>query len=151
MKNFNCFLLIYLFITGTALSQGNSISLNTGWKFREVGTQKWYTAEVPGTVHTDLLANNIIPDPFYGDNESKVQWVEEKDWEYSTSFSVSQKLLTEKVLYLQFDGLDTYADVYLNGKVIIRADNMFRRWTAEVKKHLKKGSNILLVKFISAA
>ena len=48
------------------------------WQFREVGTTKWNTATVPGEVHTDLLNNKLIPDPFYRDNEKKLQWIEKK-------------------------------------------------------------------------
>ena len=60
--------------------------LLTGWQFREAGKDNWYSASVPGCVHTDLLNNKLIDDPFYRDNEKKLQWIGKTDWEYQTTF-----------------------------------------------------------------
>lgn len=119
------------------------------WKFRQLGTEQWYSADIPGTVHTDLLANNLIPDPFIGKNEHLVQWIENEDWEYKTSFSLSSELMKNQYIDLIFEGIDTYADVYLNDSLIIRADNMHIPWSAEVKSLLKPASNDLYVYFHS--
>lgn len=133
-------------------SQNITLDLNKNWQFRKHGTTKWYKAEVPGTVHTDLLANKLIPDPFYRDNENKVQWVEKAVWEYKTVFDVSAELLLQKKnIEIEFDGLDTYADVFLNGIRIMHADNMFRQWTADIKQLLKLKNNILQVRFAPAS
>ena len=59
------------------------------WSFRKKSDTHWLPATVPGTVHTDLFNNKIIPDPFYGSNEKQLQWIENEDWEYQTSFSIS--------------------------------------------------------------
>ena len=67
---------------------------------------------MPGTVHQDLLRHQILPDPFYGTHEEKIQWVEEKDWEYKTVFTVTSAQLERDAAVLNFEGLDTYADVY---------------------------------------
>ncbi len=120
------------------------------WQFRQVGTTKWNTATVPGEVHTDLLNNKLIPDPFYRDNEKKLQWIEKKNWEYKTSFSVTPSILKQKYAALVFDGLDTYANVYLNDVLVLKADNMFRQWRVDVKKAIKPGTNNLIVVFQSA-
>ena len=72
------------------------------------------SATVPGSVHTDLLANKVIEDPFYRDNEQKQQWIGKTVWEYRTTFNVTRQILDHKNLDLVFAGLDTYADVYLN-------------------------------------
>ncbi|MCO6161302.1 glycoside hydrolase family 2 protein [Flavobacterium sp. NRK F7] len=120
------------------------------WKFKQVDTKNWFTATVPGTVHTDLLANNVIPDPFLETNEKNVQWVEKKDWEYKTSFFLSQSEMNFKNIDLQFDGLDTYASVFLNNQLILEANNMFRIWKIPVRKYLLEGENILKVVFKSA-
>ncbi len=124
-------------------------SLNNSWQFRQLGTLKWYTAKVPGTVHTDLLANKLIPDPFYRDNEKKLQWVDRENWEYRTTFLVNSKLGNRKNCELVFDGLDTYAEVFLNGKLVLSANNMFRQWRVNIKKLLKP-ENHLLIRFLSA-
>jgi beta-mannosidase len=71
-------------------------SLAGKWKFRQSGTEEWLPASVPGGVHTDLLALGRIPDPFVGDNEKRVQWVAEADWEYCCQFSVAPDLLASR-------------------------------------------------------
>ena len=89
-------------------------SLNGGWQFRQCGTNEWLPATVPGGVHTDLLALGKIPDPFVADDELKVMWVAENDWEYRYSFTVEAILLAKEQIALVCDGLDTIADIYLN-------------------------------------
>ncbi len=120
------------------------------WQFRKISDNKWFAAQVPGTVHTDLLANQLIPDPFFGTNEKQLQWIENEDWEYQTVFSVSAAEIAQENSLLQFEGLDTYAEVFLNGQKILVADNMFRTWNIAVKKHLKRGQNSLRIVFSSA-
>ena len=85
-------------------------------------------ATVPGTVHTDLLANKVVEDPFYRLNEKAEQWIDKEDWEYRTTFKIPDWVLTYKNVILGFEGLDTYATVILNGTQIIKADNMFIAW-----------------------
>src|SRR5215204_150214 len=60
--------------------------LRGGWKFREAGRGGWHAAAVPGCVHTDLLRNGMTEDPFYRDNEKRLQWIGKTDWEYETTF-----------------------------------------------------------------
>lgn len=124
-------------------------ALNKGWKFFYTKTSKWYAATVPGTIHTDLLSNKLIADPYYRDNEKKLQWIDKENWDYKTSFNASSKILQQKNIELVFDGLDTYADVFLNEKLILSADNMFRQWRINVKPLLKQKNN-LLIRFYSA-
>ena len=64
------------------------IMLTGDWEFRQAGSEIWYNAEVPGCVHTDLLENGLIEDPFYGRNEKSLQWIGEKDWEYRKIFRI---------------------------------------------------------------
>lgn len=122
----------------------------SSWKFRKKNDEKWLKAIVPGTVHTDLLANRKIPDPFYGNNEKQLQWIENEDWEYKTTFSISKTEILQSHIELQFDGLDTYAKVFVNDSLVLIADNMFRSWTVDVKKYVRKGKNKLNVVFESA-
>lgn len=119
------------------------------WSFKKASEQEWLPAKVPGCVHTDLLANNRIPDPFYGENELDLQWIDKVDWEYETEFDVSSDMLSSSNLELVFNGLDTYADIYVNGQLILTADNMFRTWKADVKSLLKPAGNKLNVYFSS--
>ncbi|HIB96648.1 MAG TPA: glycoside hydrolase family 2 protein [Candidatus Marinimicrobia bacterium] len=125
------------------------ITLTEGWLFRESNSSDWFPATVPGTVHTDLLNNNLINDPFLGNNEEDLQWIEDKNWEYKTIFFVDRELMGNDVIELEFDGLDTYADVYLNEQPILKADNMFRAWRVACKKILREGENELRIHFHS--
>jgi beta-mannosidase len=125
-------------------------SLAGSWEFRQAGTQEWLPANVPGGVHTDLLGLGRIPDPFVGDNEKRVQWVAEADWEYRYQFSAMPELFRQPHIWLVCEGLDTLAKVVLNGHELGNTDNMFRRYEWEVKSLLSaQGSNILTISFFS--
>ncbi|MEY8745214.1 beta-mannosidase [Paenibacillus tundrae] len=119
------------------------------WTFKACEDQEWLPAQVPGCVHTDLLKLGKIPDPFYGTNEKEVQWIDKKDWEYQTKFDVQEKLFAQEHLELVFDGLDTYADVYVNDQHVLSADNMFRVWNVDVKAVVKAQDNVLRIRFRS--
>ena len=136
-------------LTASAYEKPQVCTLHTNWTFCQVGDTLWSDAKVPGTVHQDLLNHNRIPNPFYGMNEEAVQWVENEDWMYRTSFVVDEQQLSRDAAVLEMDGLDTYADVFLNGALILRSDNMFVGHKIEVKPVLRKGVNQLLVRFRS--
>ena len=125
------------------------MQIHTGWQFREVGKTDWHNASVPGCVHTDLLANKLIDDPFYRDNEKKQQWIGKTDWEYRTTFTAAAPTLQRQNVELVFDGLDTYAQVFLNDQLLLNADNMFRTWRVDAKRLLKPGANTLRIVFRS--
>ncbi len=143
------FLLLVLFVCLSLVFPGQRSvferSLNENWQFKEKGTLKWLVAKVPGCVHTDLIDNGIIEDPFYRLNESKVQWVDKKDWVYLNHFEISKEEFERTNHELQFEGLDTYAKVYLNDSLILNSNNMHRTYNVDVKKNLKKGTNYLKV------
>lgn len=136
----------------TSISSAAAITeqlINDGWKFRQARTVEWHDATVPGTVHTDLMANGIIPDPFISQNERAVQWVDKEDWIYETSFDLDSELARQDNINIVFYGLDTYADVYVNDSLILKADNMFRQWEVPVKSLLKPRGNKMSVYFHS--
>lgn len=145
------FLTVFLMLGATAFAQRMERNLGAEkWLFAEQGQGNFHAATVPGTVHTDLFKNSLIPDPFYGDNEKRLQWIEEKNWTYKTSFNLTQAELNKQNIEMIFEGLDTYADVFLNGTKILSADNMFRTWKTDVKKYLKP-ENTLEVIFSSSS
>ncbi|MDN4619705.1 glycoside hydrolase family 2 TIM barrel-domain containing protein [Paenibacillus sp. PsM32] len=119
------------------------------WTFKAVDESEWLPATVPGTVHTDLLDNGKISNPFYGTNEKDVQWIDKKDWEYITTIDVEAPVLNHSHIELVFAGLDTYADVYVNEQHVLSADNMFRTWRADVKPYVKLGANDIRIHFRS--
>ncbi len=123
--------------------------IHDNWRFRQGRSEIWYPATVPGTVHTDLMANEIIEDPFFRLNERAVQWVDKEDWMYETTFYADSSETAGEHQQIVFHGLDTYADVYLNHQPILNADNMHRTWVCDVKGKLKNGENLLEVYFHS--
>jgi|CZKF01.1.fsa_nt_gi beta-mannosidase len=142
-------------VSDTSLSQNKFVALNHGWQFRQItagaeqGESGWLPATVPGDVHLDLLANKKITDPFFRDNESKLQWIEQESWEYRLSFEVTPELLARSNVDLVFDGLDGAAEVSVNGAKLLSADNSFRIWRVPVKSHLHVGKNLLSIVFPS--
>jgi beta-mannosidase len=114
-------------------------------------TPEWLPATVPGAAHTDLLALGRIPDPFAGDNERRVAWVAEADWEYRKQFDASPDLLARPHVELVCDGLDTLATVTLNGHELGRTDNMFRQHRWDVRPLLRPEGNELRIAFASPA
>lgn len=123
--------------------------INENWTFRKVSDKKWLKAHVPGCVHTDLYENKIIPDPFYGTNERDLQWISDENWEYKTILDLDDEFINKEVQLLTFYGLDTYAKVYVNGKLLIESNNMFHPWTVSVKNIFQLGENEILVLFES--
>ncbi|MDI1318158.1 glycoside hydrolase family 2 protein [Flavobacterium sp.] len=147
MRNFVILLLFPL----TLMSQNSQRSLNNeDWKFKQENKENWLPAKIPGTVHTDLLSNKVIEDPFFGTNEKQLQWIENENWNYKTSFTIAKSELKFKNIELELKGLDTYATVLLNGKPILEANNMFRTWKIQVKNNLIEGKNTIEIKFKSA-
>jgi beta-mannosidase len=124
--------------------------LTQDWEFSQSAKEEWHPAIVPGTVHTDLLKNNLIPDPFYGCNEKDLQWIGRTDWVYRNTFHVGANLLKKSRVNLVFEGLDTYAEVFLNGQKILEVNNMFRKWEMNCKEFLNKGQNLIEIVFESA-
>lgn len=131
-------------------------SLSGAWQLSRAGQGEWLPANVPGSVHLDLLAAGRIPDPFVADNEKRVQWVAEADWEYRRSFTVKPELLKEAEIWLVCDGLDTLATVTLNGHQLGQTNNMFRQYEWNVKPWLravdaagKPAENDLVIRFDS--
>ncbi|KAL4075886.1 glycoside hydrolase family 2 protein [Scleroderma citrinum] len=131
-------------------------TLETGWSFTQVGggqgtkDGEWLpVTDFPTTVHVELLQLGRIPDPFLGANEWEVQWIGESDWIFKNDFTITDADLAEPNLDLVFEGLDTYADVTLNGQVVAKAENQFVSYRVAVNQHLRLGSNDLEITFTS--
>ena len=126
------------------------LPLSTGqWEFRQANTPAWKPVKIPVSAHTALLQNGMIEDPYWRDNEEKLQWIEKEDWEFQTTFDVSADVLARKHIELIFKGLDTYAQIYLNDSLLLETDNMFRTWRADAKRYLKPKGNKLHIYFES--
>ncbi|MBW8334284.1 MAG: glycoside hydrolase family 2 protein [Prolixibacteraceae bacterium] len=123
--------------------------LSANWSFTQAGKNEWLPATVPGSVHTDLLQNGLIKDPFYRLNEHDLQWIDKENWEYKTTINVGEDFMKHDRVALDFKGLDTYADVFVNDSLVLSADNMFREWLVDVKPNLIAGANELRILFRS--
>lgn len=143
--------LIVSLLTAHALPAQQTQLIESGWRFHAVSApehkeaEQWHTAVVPGEAQTDLLHHQLIPDPFHADNEKLVQWVGTTDWEYTTTFPASAATRAQTHAELVFDGLDTFADVTLNGETILHADNMFRSWRVDVTGKLRATNELRVV------
>ncbi|KKA29051.1 hypothetical protein TD95_002177 [Thielaviopsis punctulata] len=136
-----------------------SIPLHSGWHFREVSSTSspppWLpVAQFPTTIHLDLFHHGLIPDPFLGTNERAVQWVGERTWAYTTSFSTPAEMPADARAEIVFAGLDTLATVRVNGVQVLRAENMFTPHVADVSRVLRPAGdgavNTLEIEFESA-
>jgi beta-mannosidase len=113
----------------------------------------WLPAEVPGHVHLDLLRAGVIPDPFNRLHERTVAWVDESDWVYEKAFYIESPVAD--LTYLRFNGLDTIAEISLNGELLGSTDNMFIAHEFPVADRLRigpgsAGENTLQITFRSA-
>jgi beta-mannosidase len=130
-------------------------AIGKGWTFRlapgnaqlaaHPEAAPWHAATVPGVVHTDLLANKLIPDPYVGAPEAGLQWIGLADWEYRTSFDAPPGALEAARSELVFAGLDTLAEVWLNGEKVLEANNAFRGWRVPVEGRLRVTGNELRI------
>ncbi len=150
-------LIIILTVFASQVSaQNNPLELDAAWRMREEygGRRKagdWITATIPGCVHTDLIRTGKIEHPFYGTNEKDCQWIESKSWVYETlPFSVPIDIFSKSKIALRFNGLDTYAQLQLNGVDILTSNNAHRSWEVDVKSVLKAEGNVLRIVFDSA-
>lgn len=140
---------LLLFILSGLLLSAQTITLNDGWQFSQKGKDTWYEAEVPGSVQRDLIRHGVLPDPYYGTNEEKVQWPEMEDWDFKKTFNITSDQLKSDDAFLFFEGLDTHADVFLNGSRILQTQNMFVGHQVSVKNSLLEGENSLYIRFYS--
>lgn len=128
-------------------------SLDGIWKLHIIGKdanllpEEGIAASVPGTVYGALLAENLIPEPYYRDNELKVLPLMDNDFCFETKFLVDAQMLSCDRLLLRFEGLDTLADIYVNDKWIGHACNMHRIWEFDLLAAdcVREGENHLKV------
>ena len=115
------------------------------WEFSQEGDSIWKPATIPGTVQTDLLNLGEIPHPFIGTNEDSIQWISETNWNYKTKVSITEETLLKSKHFIRFEGLDTYADIYLNDSLIMKTNNAFRSLEVDVSKVLKLENELKII------
>src|SRR5260221_7890995 len=138
----------------------STYSLDGQWRFRcphelrgsapsSIGLKRWMPATMPGTIHHALHVLGKIDDPHDARNELDVQWIDQQDWELSITVEVTRDDCRRARQELVFDGLDTIATVYLNGKKVGRSVNMFRQVVCNVAGVLMPGNNEVRICFES--
>ncbi|RPI72785.1 MAG: glycoside hydrolase family 2 protein [Ignavibacteriales bacterium] len=132
------------------------IDLSADWKFN-VGKENptsfkindWLSANIPGTIHTDLLKHKLIDDPFYNDNEKRLEWICTTDWTYKTVFNKPKDYSNDLPVFLVFEGIETIAEIFLNSSLLGKSENMFLKYEFDVSSLIKEKENILEVNFKS--
>lgn len=119
--------------------------IHSGWQMRQEGWEEFLPASVPGSVYHDLMQNGKMDDPFWRDNFPKALKRMDHDYEYKTEFAADKALLKSDAVLLRFEGIDTVADVFLNGEKLGHTENMHRTFEFEVKDLLKEEGNELRV------
>ena len=140
--------LVLLVLFACSSKQNDIQSLNQGWNLKTDTLNINLQVNIPSEAHADLYENGLIPHPYgEGDEEKQLQWIPQYQWDYSLKFDVDKDIWQNDNIDLIFNGLDTYADVWLNGEKILHSDNMFVRYEKDVKNLLKKRDNELKVRF----
>jgi beta-mannosidase len=141
---------VFIYLALTACGRINymaieKINLDENWIVKSEDDSISLKITIPNEIHSDLYSNGIIDNLFFGDNEKKLQWIAEKNWVYEKNFEIDSTILTKENIELVINGIDTYADVFLNDAKILHTDNQFRRWTVSAKKLLKNKNNHLKI------
>ena len=133
----------------------NKMTLNTNWQMQIVGenvygiTQDWINVQIPGSVYGNLLQLGLMPDPYNRMNELEALRLMDNDFRFQTTFCMTRGQLESDLVLLRFDGIDTLAELYLNGRLLGKADNMHRVWEFDIADLAKAGDNTLRVELAS--
>ena len=149
-KLFPLLLLALAFVGCQSVEKPNVIeqSLNQGWTLTGDTLNINMQVDVPSVVQQSLYENGLIPHPYLGTVENQLLWFSDHPWDYTLHFDADKELFEKENVELCFEGLDTYAEVSLNGYELFSADNQFREWKADAKPFLKEKDNLLEVHFI---
>lgn len=143
------YLLLFLFITCVPVYAQEVIldSDYSDWYFSIGKSKKQYLAIVPGSNINDLVCNQLIPGPYVDSNIDQIQWIEDSTFTYITTFDLQAR--NEFKYEIIFEGLDTYAEVFLNNQLLVKSNNMFVHYQKEITGLLRDGTNILKIVFKS--
>lgn len=139
------FLFIFFIMISSIVAAQNKLT----WDIFHPLKKTWVNLGEKGSVQEALIKTGELPDPFYGKNEEKFSWIEEHQWEFKSIFFVTQEMLMNEFVEIEFPSIDTYASIYVNKKLVFKANNAFKPFYAQIKSHLKEGANEVSVVFTS--
>lgn len=138
----NSFLIILLCFTPFMAKT----QLNLKWQFQHPISKEWFLLGEKGSVQETFWNNGILPDPFYGENEEKYNWIEEHIWEFKSQFFLSEDFFNAKQLELVFPNVDTYGEIYVNDKLVGKTENYHVAYSFEIKNFVQCGYNEIRVR-----
>ena len=139
----------FLMLFSCAEKRSNPLvqNLNESWNVTTDTLDINMEVDIPSVIIADMYENGLIAHPYQSDIEPQLHWIPQREWVYTMNFDAENDIMKEDVIELVFEGLDTYADVWLNGEHLFYADNMFRTWTSNVADILKEKDNNIKIKF----
>ncbi len=102
---------------------------------------------LPGDNVSALLQAELIPNPYFADNEAKVRWIEACDWHIERQFEVGDSTLRASHIWMTLTRVDTLAQFFINGERVLTSSNMFAQQRVDIKPYLKQGTNTIRVEF----
>ena len=120
-------------------------SLSSNWILIHKKRDLKFEIDLPNSIFETLLDNNIIPDPFLNQNEKKVKWVYESEWIYEKQFEIPQDITKYHHIYINFNGIDTIAEIELNGNKISESTNMFCQMRNDITQYLQQMNKIRII------
>lgn len=129
------------------LSYWCNAQITLNWKMIHAKTGESIQMGEKGLVQELLYESGYLPDPFYSDNEKTYLWVENYKWEFESTFDLALDTLYGRKLELEFPVIDTYAEVYVNGKFIGETDNCFHPFHFLIQDHVNNGINTIKLVF----
>ncbi|WMJ87463.1 beta-mannosidase [Anaerocolumna sp. MB42-C2] len=121
------------------------LTLNGTWNWCTVNEEQIWKGQVPGSILTDMAANEMIEDPYWRTNEYETKELFRKDYRYFRSFEVPDDFFEEEEQSLVFEGLDTIADIYLNGELLKTVNDMHRTYRIDVKNKLNRNNELEVI------
>lgn len=121
-------------------------AIDKNWRMKKPADKEYLPCgSLPVSVYQTLIDNEKIENPYYRENEYKYRDISADDYDFKTVFTVDKDVLSHDRVYLQFDGIDTLSDIYVNNIYIGSTDNMFRTYRFDVKDKLTCGDNKLKI------
>lgn len=108
-----------------------------------------FKATVPCSLYSVLYENKAIAHPYFSDNSVSLEKLSHENCSFETTLNITEEQLNQKIVRLVFEGIDTIAELYINGEHCLTFDNMFMKWTIDARNYLRVGENTIEIKFLS--